>query len=257
MARTQFQPGPSQDHYHDTLGVDEAPQGGVTFPVSQTGAADTTVNLSLSATASGGVGIGRIDRTITTTGTASGFAHTTVTAAGEAEARTTVSATGIQDANAPTIVTAADGNANVTRTADVTTVGTNAGSASANTNASSAGSHAYARTSVVAGGLGQALADNQATSVNGPADGGSVAYATGTGNALVNNLAIVDGAGLATATIEANGPGAKNGYVKVVADATSARIGFFNAIPVAKPTGVAVTAADIHAALVSLGLIAP
>lgn len=33
-------------------------------------------------------------------------------------------------------------------------------------------------------------------------------------------------------------------------------IGFFGATPVAKPTGVPVTAADIHAALVSLGLIA-
>ena len=35
----------------------------------------------------------------------------------------------------------------------------------------------------------------------------------------------------------------------------SSKIGFFNATPVAKPTGVAVDAASIHAALVSLGLI--
>jgi hypothetical protein len=33
-------------------------------------------------------------------------------------------------------------------------------------------------------------------------------------------------------------------------------VGFFNTTPVAKPTGVGVTAADIHAALVTLGLIA-
>jgi len=33
------------------------------------------------------------------------------------------------------------------------------------------------------------------------------------------------------------------------------KIGFWNATPVAKPTGVAVTAAGIHAALVSIGLI--
>jgi len=37
---------------------------------------------------------------------------------------------------------------------------------------------------------------------------------------------------------------------------SSGGIGFFGATPVAKPTGVPVTAADIHAALVSLGLIA-
>lgn len=38
--------------------------------------------------------------------------------------------------------------------------------------------------------------------------------------------------------------------------ATQPKIGFFGAAPVVKPTGVAVTAAGIHAALVSLGLIA-
>lgn len=36
----------------------------------------------------------------------------------------------------------------------------------------------------------------------------------------------------------------------------SSKIGFFNATPVAQPTGVAVDAAGIHAALVTLGLIA-
>jgi hypothetical protein len=40
------------------------------------------------------------------------------------------------------------------------------------------------------------------------------------------------------------------------ASSDDAKIGFFGATPVAKPTGVAVTAAAIHAALVSLGLIA-
>jgi hypothetical protein len=37
---------------------------------------------------------------------------------------------------------------------------------------------------------------------------------------------------------------------------TSQKIGFFNATPIVRPSGVAVTAAGIHAALVSLGLIA-
>jgi hypothetical protein len=43
---------------------------------------------------------------------------------------------------------------------------------------------------------------------------------------------------------------------RVSQDATHDLIGFFNATPVQKPTGVAVSAAGIHAALVSLGLIA-
>lgn len=41
-----------------------------------------------------------------------------------------------------------------------------------------------------------------------------------------------------------------------IGQATTSKIGFWNATPVAKPTGVAVTAAGIHAALVSIGLIA-
>ena len=38
--------------------------------------------------------------------------------------------------------------------------------------------------------------------------------------------------------------------------ASSVGVGFFGTAPVAKPTGVAITAAGIHAALVTLGLIA-
>lgn len=45
-----------------------------------------------------------------------------------------------------------------------------------------------------------------------------------------------------------------SGTTRIGADGTG--LGFFGAAPVAKPTGVAVTAAGIHAALVSLGLIA-
>lgn len=41
-----------------------------------------------------------------------------------------------------------------------------------------------------------------------------------------------------------------------IGTSTSQKIGFFNATPIVKPTGVAVDAASIHAALVSLGLIA-
>lgn len=42
-----------------------------------------------------------------------------------------------------------------------------------------------------------------------------------------------------------------------IAPTAGNKIGFFGATPIVKPTGVAVTAAGIHAALVSLGLIAP
>lgn len=41
-----------------------------------------------------------------------------------------------------------------------------------------------------------------------------------------------------------------------IGTSTTQKIGFFNATPIVKPTGVAVDAAGIHAALVSLGLIA-
>lgn len=42
-----------------------------------------------------------------------------------------------------------------------------------------------------------------------------------------------------------------------IGTATNQKLGFYNATPIVKPTGVAITAAGIHAALVSLGLIAP
>jgi hypothetical protein len=50
-------------------------------------------------------------------------------------------------------------------------------------------------------------------------------------------------------------PKGKGGTRQVQVDNTG--VGFFGAAPTAKPTGVAVTAAGVHAALVSLGLIAP
>jgi len=43
--------------------------------------------------------------------------------------------------------------------------------------------------------------------------------------------------------------------IKISGTSTTATLGFFGATPVVQPTGVAVTAAGIHAALVSLGLI--
>jgi hypothetical protein len=46
------------------------------------------------------------------------------------------------------------------------------------------------------------------------------------------------------------------GTTNVIAFTRANELGFFNATPITKPTGVAVTAAGIHAALVSLGLIA-
>jgi len=51
-------------------------------------------------------------------------------------------------------------------------------------------------------------------------------------------------------------PGA-NSFPSALGTNFSGNIGFFGTLAVAKPTGVAVTAAGIHAALVTLGLIAP
>lgn len=60
-----------------------------------------------------------------------------------------------------------------------------------------------------------------------------------------------DGFGTHFVDIHANGV---NASVRIQSNATG-KLGFFNVTPVNKPTGVAVTAAAIHAALVSLGLI--
>jgi hypothetical protein len=75
----------------------------------------------------------------------------------------------------------------------------------------------------------------------GPAGvGGSFTFTAGGGNATNGSISL--------ATL--------NGTSIQLADSSGARqLGFFGATPVAKPTGVAVTAAGIHAALVSLGLI--
>jgi hypothetical protein len=69
--------------------------------------------------------------------------------------------------------------------------------------------------------------------------GGSFTFTAGGGNATNGsiNLATVSGTSIQ------------------LADNGARQLGFFGATPVAKPTGVAVTAAGIHAALVSLGLI--
>ncbi len=50
---------------------------------------------------------------------------------------------------------------------------------------------------------------------------------------------------------------AASGTPNVTIGASTDRLGFYAGAPVAKQTGVAVTAAGIHAALTSLGLIAP
>jgi hypothetical protein len=69
--------------------------------------------------------------------------------------------------------------------------------------------------------------------------GGSFTFTAGGGNATQGsiNLATVSGTSIQ------------------LADNGTRQLGFFGATPVAKPTSVAVTAAGIHAALVSLGLI--
>ena len=74
---------------------------------------------------------------------------------------------------------------------------------------------------------------------------GSVSTGTGSGGALI------------LATYGTNGAsGTAIGTLTTRIECNTTGIGFFAATPVAKPTGVAVDAAGIHAALVSLGLIA-
>lgn len=66
--------------------------------------------------------------------------------------------------------------------------------------------------------------------------------------ALSAPVTLYDGSGNAIVVVAA-----ATGYLTVCAAA--GRVGFFGATPAAKPTGVAVDAAGIHAALVTLGLI--
>jgi hypothetical protein len=69
--------------------------------------------------------------------------------------------------------------------------------------------------------------------------GGSFTFTAGGGNATQGSISL--------ATV--------SGTSIQLADNGARQLGFFGATPVAKPTSVAVTAAGIHAALVSLGLI--
>ncbi len=75
-----------------------------------------------------------------------------------------------------------------------------------------------------------------------------------TGNQGFGNIvALLDDAGAGTTkTVFGNGTSAVLGAFSVTGN-----VGFYGTTPIAKPTGVAVTAAGIHAALTALGLIAP
>lgn len=208
-----------------------------------------TVDLSVTAAASGGDAI--VSRVATATDIADAFADTTATAVdGDAHADTTVTVTGEQDANARTIITAdggtANGNLSATSqsgqaTADIV-VSTADGTAHADHSVSSGTWRAYGTRTVQSNGGGNAEADVSVTATGG-----------GNANGLVSLTA--DTTGVASGGVVATGDGG-SAHIKVEADATSGRIGFFTAAPVAKPTGVAVTAEAIHAALVTLGLIA-
>lgn len=85
--------------------------------------------------------------------------------------------------------------------------------------------------------------------------GGSLILAAGRGTGTAAGGAV----SLQVAPAGGASNNTKNTLVKVVeadAGAAGGRLGFFAATPAAKPTGVAVTAEGIHAALVTLGLIA-
>lgn len=185
-----------------------------------------------------------LDANVSTTATATlfsaAYADRTATATvQDAFARTIATCAGIEDAVATTTATASQGEADATIRAEVTHA--NGGNAVADSIAESAGL--------------QADAKNQATTNgDGDADASSIAVANGNGDARMWAEADAWGTGLAEAAVVAISSAGQAGMT-AEADSTSARIAFFNATPIPRPTGVAVTAADIHAALVSLGLI--
>ena len=195
-----------------------------------------------------------VSRTATATNDADAFADTTATSvAGDAHADTTATAAGIQDANARTTATTATGNADVSRSAIVSDV--DGGAAFADTNAGSASWRAQSNVIVASGTTGFARARRDITALDGAADANDTVNVEGNGNATLNHRAIVAGTGLATVSLSAEGTGG-TAFVKVVADATSARMGFFDSAPVARPEVPAVPLAqDIVDALVALGLV--
>jgi hypothetical protein len=185
----------------------------------------------------------------TATGTGASVSMTATAEGGDAEVKRTA--------------TTDLGTANVTSIATVTDAG--GGFAEANSVATSQAHNATVNsTANVNAGFGSATARNDATSVNGDADASSSAFASGDGNATVSSIAEADGAGIATAGVSAFAGGG-SAWVKVEADATSARLGFFTTAPIARPaaianaTDAASTQArlnDVLAALRALGLIA-
>jgi hypothetical protein len=157
------------------------------------------------------------------------------------------------DAEAQRTATTDLGAANVTSRATVTDAA--GGVAEAQNIATSQAHNATANLSAnVNEGFGTAYAQSGAASVDGNADATSSAFAAGDGSALVSNFAGVGGAGTATADVSVSAAGG-SAWVKVEADATSARIGFFSTAPVAQPAAPT-TLADVIAALKALGLVA-
>jgi hypothetical protein len=93
------------------------------------------------------------------------------------------------------------------------------------------------------GGVGSGGSVNFSSGGSGSAAGGSVNFGLQGGATDDGEITFKNPAGETYAYFKNDGPGGVQ------------QIGFFNATPVSQPTSVAVTAAGIHAALVSLGLI--
>lgn len=112
------------------------------------------------------------------------------------------------------------------------------------------------------GGMISVIAGSAGTRVNsGNPNGGRIDITAGTGRQA-------GGGGSVNVTAGSSGPGGTAGSINLVvgdadgvygainiASSVDQRVGFYGATAVAKQTGVAVTAAGIHAALTSLGLI--
>ena len=122
---------------------------------------------------------------------------------------------------------------------------------------------------ITANSTGSAVGNFNSTAAAGAAvrflqSGAATSYVGSSKYAILNSHTTSD---LGLATVAGNIYLAPSGTVALTLATTSAatfagavtiggNVGFYNASPVAKPTGVAVTAAAIHAALVTLNLIA-
>jgi hypothetical protein len=235
--------------------AERAPSTGLTVTDGSTSVAATTFQPA-GAVSDGGAGVAveSTDVTATGTGVTASANHTATASGGDAEVKSTAT-TDVGGADVTRFATVTDADGGQAVASSIATSQAHSATANSGANVNEGSGNATTHNDAVSFD-GNADASSTASAAgDGNADASSTAFAAGDGNATVSNFAEADGAGLATADITAFSH-AHTAGMKAEADATSARIGFFGATPVARPAAP-VTLGDVIAALKALGLVAP